>query len=157
MILVVKKLPANAGDIRDMGSVSGSGRSPGGGHRKNPMDRGVWWATVSWVKKSRTWLKRLSMHTRDSSNNGFVTFKISMVVQRNMNGSRAWGQCLQAKPLPWGCKGENLKAKWFFLKTSLVGVFLLTATWERALATERSYNLEKLGIHQYWGGQVRPF
>ena len=47
--LVVKNLPRNAGDIRDVGSVPGSGRSPGGGHGnplqysclENPMDRGV--------------------------------------------------------------------------------------------------------------------
>ena len=32
MVLVVKNPPANAGDIRDMGSIPGSGRSPGGGH-----------------------------------------------------------------------------------------------------------------------------
>ena len=51
---VVKNLPANAGDIRDMGSIPGSGRSPREGHGnplqysclENPMDRGVWWATV---------------------------------------------------------------------------------------------------------------
>ena len=30
--LVVKNMPANAGDIRDMGSIPGSGRSPGGRH-----------------------------------------------------------------------------------------------------------------------------
>ena len=52
--LVVKKPPANAGDIRDTGSIPGSGRSPGGGHRnplqysclENPMDRGAWQAAV---------------------------------------------------------------------------------------------------------------
>ena len=32
MVLVVKTLPANAGDVRDAGSIPGSGRSPGGGH-----------------------------------------------------------------------------------------------------------------------------
>ena len=32
MALVVKNPPASAGDIRDTGSISGSGRSPGGGH-----------------------------------------------------------------------------------------------------------------------------
>ena len=66
--LVVKNPPANAGDIRDMGSVPGSevsGRSPGGGHGnplqysclENPMDRGAWWVTVHRVAKSRTRLK----------------------------------------------------------------------------------------------------
>ena len=46
--LVVKNLPAKAGDIKDTSSVPGSGRSPGGGHGypllysclENPMDRG---------------------------------------------------------------------------------------------------------------------
>ena len=32
MVLVVKNLPANAGDVRDTGSIPQSGRSPGGGH-----------------------------------------------------------------------------------------------------------------------------
>ena len=53
--LVVKNLPTNAGDIRDLGSIPGSGRSPGGGHGnpvqysclENPMDRGAWQATYS--------------------------------------------------------------------------------------------------------------
>ena len=35
MVLVVKNLLANAGDVRDMGSIPGSGRSPGGGHGNN--------------------------------------------------------------------------------------------------------------------------
>ena len=63
--LVVKNPPANAGDVRDVGSIPGSGRSPGGGHGnplqysglENPMDRGAWQATVHWVVKSQTQLK----------------------------------------------------------------------------------------------------
>ena len=62
---VVKNPPANAGDGRDIGSVPGLGRSPGGGGHgnllqcsclKSPMDRGTWWATVHGVTKSRTQL-----------------------------------------------------------------------------------------------------
>jgi len=64
-VLVVKNLPATAGDIRDMGSIPGSGRSPRGGHGnplqysclENPMARGAWWATVHRVVKSQTFLK----------------------------------------------------------------------------------------------------
>ena len=60
--LVVKNLPASAGDVRDTGSILGLGRSPQGGHSnllqysclENPMDRGTWWATVHGVAKSRT-------------------------------------------------------------------------------------------------------
>ena len=69
-MLVLKYLPANSGDIRDAGSVTGSGRSPGGGHGnllwysclENLMDRGAWWATVHRVPKSQRWLKQLSTH-----------------------------------------------------------------------------------------------
>ena len=63
--LVVKKLPANAGDIRDMGSIPGSGRSPGGG-QDNPFQYSCmenhhgqrnWLATLHRVAKSQTALK----------------------------------------------------------------------------------------------------
>ena len=61
VVLVVESMPANAGDIRDMGSVPGSGRFPGGGHGNplqhscldNSMDRGAWWAIVHGIAKSR--------------------------------------------------------------------------------------------------------
>ena len=54
VVLVVKNLPVNAGDRREVGSIPGSGQSPGGRHGsplqysrlENPMDRGAWWATV---------------------------------------------------------------------------------------------------------------
>ena len=36
MVLLVKNLPANAGDLRDVGLITRSGRSPGGGH-DNPL------------------------------------------------------------------------------------------------------------------------
>ena len=68
--LVVKNLPANAGDLRDASLIPGLGRSPRGGDNnplqysclENPMDRGAWQATVRGVAKSRTRLKQLSMH-----------------------------------------------------------------------------------------------
>ena len=52
--LVVKNPPANAGDVRDAGSIPGSGRSPGvwNGNPvqysclENPRDRGALWAAV---------------------------------------------------------------------------------------------------------------
>ena len=63
-----KKPPANARDIRDVGSIPGSGRSLGGGHG-NPlhyscleifMNRGAWWAIVQGVTKSQPWLSDLA-------------------------------------------------------------------------------------------------
>ena len=53
MVLVVKKLPANAGDVRDKGSVSGSGRSPGGGHG-NPLQRSLVGYSPKGCKESDT-------------------------------------------------------------------------------------------------------
>ena len=44
VVLVVKNTPASTGDIRDLGSILGSGRSFGGGYSclENPMDQGAW-------------------------------------------------------------------------------------------------------------------
>ena len=62
VVLVVKNLPANAGDLRVMDLIPGWGRFPGGGHNnplqysclENPMDRGAWMATVCGVAMSWT-------------------------------------------------------------------------------------------------------
>ena len=62
MVLVVKNLPANAGDTRDVGSIPGSGRAPGVGNDnalryscwENAMVRGAWQATVHGTIKSPT-------------------------------------------------------------------------------------------------------
>ena len=75
VVLVVNNPSATAGDIRDTGSIPGSGRSPGGGRGnplqcsclENPMDRGAWRAIVHRVAKSQTRLNRLSTNTWTSS------------------------------------------------------------------------------------------
>ena len=64
---MVKNLPASARDARDMGSIPGSGRSPGGGHDnplqysclENPMDRGASKVTDHRVTKCQIQLKQL--------------------------------------------------------------------------------------------------
>ena len=61
--IVVKNPLANSGDIRDMSSILGLGRSPGKRHSnplqysclENPTDKGVWWATVHSVEKRNDW------------------------------------------------------------------------------------------------------
>ena len=66
---MVKKSSAIAGDVRDMGSIPGSERSPGGGHGnpfqysclENPVDGGAQQAKVHRTAQSRTQLKQLSM------------------------------------------------------------------------------------------------
>ena len=57
-----KEPACNAGDAADVGSIPGSGTSPGGGHGnplpysclKNPMDREVWQAIIHGVTKGQT-------------------------------------------------------------------------------------------------------
>ena len=59
---MVKNLPANAGDIKEAGSIPGWGKSPGEGHGnplqyfwlENPKDRRAWQATVHGVAGSDT-------------------------------------------------------------------------------------------------------
>ena len=71
---VVKNPPANAGEARDTGSISGSGRSPAVGNGnsllysclKNSMDRGAWRATVHGGHKESDTSERLSMHAGES-------------------------------------------------------------------------------------------
>ena len=69
---VIKNSPASAGDARDLGSIPGSERFPGGGNGNplqysclgNPMDRGAWWAAVHGVTESQT---QLSMHAHTNT------------------------------------------------------------------------------------------
>ena len=59
---MIKNWPANAGDIKDVGLIPGSGRSSGGGNGyplqdsclENPMGGGTWWAMVYRVAKNWT-------------------------------------------------------------------------------------------------------
>ena len=59
--IVIKNLPAKAGQARDVGLIPGSGRSPGVGngnpfqysYLENSVDRGPWWATVQGLQTVR--------------------------------------------------------------------------------------------------------
>ena len=83
---VVKNLPANAGDARDLGSIGGSGRSPGEGKGnplqdsclENPMDRGTSQATVQGVTKSWT---QANMHVHTYTVGGNISWCSQRVKQ----------------------------------------------------------------------------
>ena len=72
---MVKNLPANAGDAREVGSIPGSGRSPAVGHGhplqysclENPMNRGARWAILHRVAQSQTRLEQARMHAHQRS------------------------------------------------------------------------------------------
>ena len=67
-----KESACSAGNV---GSISGSGKFPEGGHGtvlqysclENPMDRGAWQTTVLGVTKSQTRLQQVSTHTHTTS------------------------------------------------------------------------------------------
>ena len=86
---MVKNPSASAGLVRDVGSISGSGIYPGGGHDKplqyscleNPMDRGAWWIAAHRVTKSQKKLKRQQAGTLKLLNDlegidSFTIFKL---------------------------------------------------------------------------------
>ena len=101
---MLRNLPANAGDIRDLGSIPRLGRSPGQGHGnplqhsclENPMDRGAWWTMVHGVTKHQTQLKRLSMHTCTSETNTISQINCTSIKkkkkQQSVLGCRASSQ-----------------------------------------------------------------
>ena len=76
VVLVVKNPPTSRGDIREVGLIPGSGRSPGGGNGnplqysclENPMDRGAWWAMVHGVEKEVDTTEQLT-HTHTPTPN----------------------------------------------------------------------------------------
>ena len=82
MVLLVKNPPANAGDARDVSSIPGSGRSPGGGNGnplqycclENSMDRRAWRATVHGVAKELDTTEQLTHNTHTRKEESFLTF-----------------------------------------------------------------------------------
>ena len=72
VVLVVKNLPASAGDVREVDLILGLGRSAEGWHGnplqysclENPMERGAWRVMVHRVTQSLTQLKQLSVHIK---------------------------------------------------------------------------------------------
>ena len=88
---MVKNPSASAGDIREVGSILESGRSPGGGHGhplqysclENPMDREAWRATVHRIAKSWTRLIELSMHMYLRKDVHFVKYTLKSFPKLN--------------------------------------------------------------------------
>ena len=95
-----KESPTGAEDIRDAGSIPGSGRSPGGGNDnplqysclENSMDRGAWQATVHGMTK--TGMLLLLLLSR------FSLIQPCNLMDRSLPGSSVHG-ILQARILQW--------------------------------------------------------
>ena len=115
---VVKNLPTNAGDTRDLSLIPGSGRSPGVGNGnpfqyscQHPIDRGAWQATVHGVSKSQTWLSththRISrVKTLDEQMAERYNFEVISGQSRTDGGCEKWWQV---------SKWVNIKIRVFYL------------------------------------------
>ena len=107
---VVKNLPANAGDIRDTGSIPGLGRSPAGGHGnllqysylENLMDRVAWQGVV--LRSLRVGHKWLSMHTCTIYKTGKADI-IKLILQMKIQSEKqhlVWSDsCISLGRLQW--------------------------------------------------------
>ena len=104
MAQAVKNPPANAGDIRDTGSIPGLGRFPGEGYGsplqyfclENYTDGGAWRATVPKATKSRTRLSE--SHTRVG---GYLCRRKNDMYARDSNASDNWMKW------PWDSEGDS--------------------------------------------------
>ena len=112
--LVVKNLLANAGDVRDVGSSPGWGRTPGGGHgdplqypcQENPTDREAWWSVVHRVEESdtaeETWHTPMQRITPKLSSFKQWSFKQSFNISHCFCGSG-----IQKWPI-WACLAQSI-------------------------------------------------
>ena len=88
VLLVVKNPPASSKDVRDVGSIPASGRSPGGGLGNpsqysclgNPTNRGAWQVTVHRLVKRQKQLKVLSMHAPIYKYILYVLFRFFFII-----------------------------------------------------------------------------
>ena len=130
--LVVKNLPANAGDKRDASLIPGSGRSPGEGNGilfqyscwENPRDRGAWRATIHGVAKSHTWLNIWAQHTSNilpSLTSLAPSLSLCMCVEC---------MCLPSSALH-GCS-------WSFLGSKPTSIVAFVKQWQDWLVTRES-------------------
>ena len=109
VMLVVKNLSANAGDLRDVSLIPGSGKSPGGGNSnplqyfclENPMDRRAWQATVYRVSKSWTWLKQHSRHTHTYAYPQYMYGLLWWLSKKSTCNAGDLGVDLSVGKIPW--------------------------------------------------------
>ena len=111
-----KNLLANAGNTRDVDSILGSGRSPGGGATGSSfltpiisMDTGAWWTAYSpWGLKESDTAKQVLWETQGSCSG---TTKLGDVSLSDRNINKNWHLCIplvfQTWPKHLGCKEEE--------------------------------------------------
>ena len=140
-MLQVKNLLANAGDIRDLGSIPGSGRSLGEGHGnllqysylENPVDRGAWRAMVHRVAQSQTQLKWRSTQRRHTFHCVYVLSFPGRAVVENMPATQetqVWSLVSQEDPLE---KKMTIHSNSLFFLLLNASIFALESHGQKSL------------------------
>ena len=117
VVLVVRNSTANAGDIRHLGSIHGSGRPLGGEHGnslqysclENPMGKEAWWATVHRVKRKHnmhacTQFRRLWF----DPGVGTIPWRRERQLTLVFLPGKSYGQRSLVGFNPWGCKESDM-------------------------------------------------
>ena len=155
---MVKKLPTNAGNARDMGSIPGSGRFPGRGHGnplqyaylENPMDRGAWKTTVHRIAESDTtetpWHKTFSNIAAAAAKSRQSCPTLCNPIDGSPPGSPIPG-ILQARTLEWFAISLSSARKLKVKVKSLSRVRPSATPWTAAFQAPPSMGFSR---QEYW-------
>ena len=163
VMLVVKNLPAKAGDVRDKGLIPGSGRFPGEGNGnpfqysclENSMDCGAWQATVHRVANSQTRLKQTSTYacTAAAATKSLQSCPTLFdPIDGSPLGSPVPG-ILQARTLEWVAISFSNARKWKVKVKSLSRAWLLATPWAAAYLASPTLGFSR---QEYWSGMPLP-
>ena len=135
MVLVVKKLPANAGDKREAGSIPGSGRSPGGGngnplqysHLENSMDRQVRGVTKNWTPLSN-WACMSKEYQSLIASEGYLWF-VSKPLQMLASTNRSTVSDTPGPPMGAGGRAQKFPTRQRLVAPQTIQTALIGHRW----------------------------
>ena len=159
--------PANAGDLRDVGSIPESRRSPGGGYGnplqysclESPLDRGAWQAMVYRVTQSQTQLKQLSSSSSMLVSVAKLCQTLCNPMDCSLPGSSVHG-IFQARILEWvaisssrgssqlrdqthvSCIGRQILYHWATWEAISPYIFVIRYNSNRKLIQRSSFSLD---------------
>ena len=158
------KSTCSAGDIRDVGSTPGWGRSPGGGHGnplqyswpENPVDRGAWRPRVNEVAESYA-TERLSMRACCVASVPETSCPTGILCPWNFPGKNTWVSCLSLAVFnSWKCYTQIFCSYWVNTENeeklkvkSLSRVWLFATPWTVAHQAPPSMGFSG---QEYWSG-----
>ena len=146
VVLVIKNLPANAGDSRDMSLISGLGKSPEVGNDtpvqysslENSISRRAWWAAVYGTSKSRTLLSKLHAYNSIIKRNESLTqdttwSKLENIMLSERSQAQQVTHCMN--PFTWNIQNKEIHRNTWQINSYLelrgerTGDWLLNGIW----------------------------